>query len=96
MSQEAEIQYRKQHLLSQVLAVLVHDKHIMYMSHDLLYPNPTNTPDFLVLKINIEKLVALSQQGIFSELMPHRSSGIFSEPFFFFSEPFFFFSEPFF
>ncbi len=78
MSQEAEIQYRKQHLLSQLL---VHDKHIMYMSHDLVYPNPTNTPDFLVLKINIEKLVALSQQGIFSEVMPlDRISSVSSCP----------------
>jgi hypothetical protein len=78
VSQEAEIQYRKQHLLSQLL---VHDKHIMYMSHDLVYPNPTNTPDFLVLKINIEKLVALSQQGIFSEVMPlDRISSVSSCP----------------
>jgi hypothetical protein len=67
VSQETKIQYRKQHLLKQVL---VHDKHIMYMSHDLLYPNPTNTPDFLVLKINPEELVALSQQDFLSELMP--------------------------
>ncbi len=34
--QEAEIQYLKQHLLSQAL---VHHKHVMHMPHDLLDPN---------------------------------------------------------
>ena len=61
MSQQAEFQYRKQNLLSQDL---VHDKHVMYMTNDLLYPHPTNTPDFPVLKINPEKLVTLSQEDI--------------------------------
>ena len=67
VSQEDEIQYRKQNLLTQAL---VHEKHVMYMTHDLLYPNPTNTPDFPVLKINPEELVVVSLKGIVSELMP--------------------------
>jgi hypothetical protein len=44
--QEAEIQYVKQHLLSQAL---VHHKHVMHMPHDLLDPNPTNTVDFIMI-----------------------------------------------
>ncbi len=46
MSQEAEIQYLKQHLLAQAL---VHHKHVMYMTHDLLDPDPTNTVDFIMM-----------------------------------------------
>ncbi len=46
VSQEAEIQYLKQHLLTQAL---VHHKHVMYMAHDLLDPNPTNTVDFIMM-----------------------------------------------
>jgi hypothetical protein len=41
--QEVEIQYLKQYLLTQAL---VHHKHVMHMSHDLLDPHPTNTVDF--------------------------------------------------
>ena len=44
--QEAEIQYLKQHLLTQTL---VHHKHMMDMSHDLFDPNPTNTVDFIMM-----------------------------------------------
>ena len=62
VSQEAKIQYRKHHLLSQGL---VYDKHVMYIPHDLLYPNPTNTPDFLVLKISPEDLVHLVRKALF-------------------------------
>jgi hypothetical protein len=41
-----EIQYLKQHLLTQAL---VHHKHVMYMAHDFLDPNPTNTVDFIMM-----------------------------------------------
>jgi hypothetical protein len=44
--QEAEIQYLKQHLLTQAL---VHHKHVMYIPHDLLDPDPTNTVDFIMM-----------------------------------------------
>ena len=37
---ETEIQYLKHHLLTQAL---VHHKHVMNMSHDLLDPNPMNS-----------------------------------------------------
>ena len=44
--QEAEIQYLKQHLLAQAL---LHHKHVMHMSHELLDPNPTNTVAFIMM-----------------------------------------------
>ncbi len=46
VSQEAEIQYLKQHLLAQAL---VHHKHVMHMPHDLVDPDPTNTVDFIMM-----------------------------------------------
>ena len=46
VSQEVEIQYLKQHLLEQAL---VHHKHVIHMTHDLLDPNPTNTVDFIMM-----------------------------------------------
>jgi hypothetical protein len=45
--QEAEIQYLKQHLLSDCHKIFVHHKHVMHMTHDLLNPNPTNTVEFI-------------------------------------------------
>ena len=41
-----EIQYLKQHLLTQTL---VHHKHVMHLTHDLLDPNPTITVDFIMM-----------------------------------------------
>jgi len=45
---EAEIQYLKQHLLTQALVYHTH-KHVKRMPHDLLDPNPTNTADFIMM-----------------------------------------------
>ena len=46
VTSEDEIQYLKQHLLAQTL---VHHKHVIHMTHDLLDPNPTNTVDFIMM-----------------------------------------------
>ena len=46
LSQEAENQYLKQHLLAQAL---VHHKHVMHMPHNLLDPNSANTIDFIMM-----------------------------------------------
>ena len=46
VTSEDEIQYLKQHHLSQTL---VDHKHVMHMTHDLLDPNPTNTVDFIMM-----------------------------------------------
>jgi hypothetical protein len=40
MPQEAEIEYLKEHRLTQPL---VHHKHVILMPHDLLDPNPIRT-----------------------------------------------------